>query len=398
LSRPRWEVADVLRLAYPSTKAAIHLPNAVKKALYDLVRCRTEALGGHVLKCQKCSHQQISYNSCRNRHCPKCQFSKREQWILDRESEVLPVRYFHVVFTVPHQLNPIMKQYPKIMYGLLFKTAWKTIRTLAYDPKWLGAQTGMISVLHTWGQNLSFHPHLHCIIPGGGFLSSINRWISLRHRAFLFPVKVMSALFRRFFLEALTSLFHSSQLIWKQEHWLSLLPQLKASSFNVFAKTPFAGPKQVIHYLGRYSHRVAITNARINKVTDKIVTFQYRDYRTQKNGHLSLSLMEFARRFLQHVLPKGFSKIRHFGFLSNRSKKKQLAAILLYLGRKKKPKKVFDAIQYFSMQLNIDLTLCPICKKGKLQNIAVIPACRGQPKAALSSQIFKACRLSKQSF
>ena len=391
-------MADVLRLAYPSGKAALHMPNAVKKALYDITRCRTEALGGHVIKCQKCNHRQISYNSCRNRHCPKCQFSKREQWILNRESEVLPVRYFHIVFTVPHQLNPMMKQYPKIMYGLLFKAAWKTVRTLGRDQKWLGAQMGMIGVLHTWGQNLSFHPHLHCIIPGGGFLSSINRWVSLRHRAFLFPVKVMSALFRRFLLEALTTLLDSGQLTWKRDQWRSLLPQLKASSFNVFAKTPFAGPKQVINYLGRYSHRVAITNTRIKQVTNKIVTFQYRDYRTKKNGHLSLSPQEFARRFLQHVLPKGFSKIRHFGFLSNRSKKKHLAAILLYLGRKQKTKSVFDAVQYFSMHLNIDLTLCPICKKGKLRNIDVIPACRGQPKAILPTQTFQVCTLSKQSF
>ncbi|MCL4166433.1 UNVERIFIED_CONTAM: hypothetical protein GTU68_005160, partial [Idotea baltica] len=175
----------------------------MQKAAQDIMNCRTSVLGGHISTCSACDHREISYNSCRNRHCPKCQYSKREQWILDRASEVLPVRYFHVVFTLPHELNAMMMAYPKIMYGILFKAAWKTIYTLGNDPKWLGAKAGMTALLHTWGQNLSYHPHLHCIIPGGGYIPELKRWKYLNHRKFLFPVRVISALYRRYFIELL---------------------------------------------------------------------------------------------------------------------------------------------------------------------------------------------------
>lgn len=377
--RPKWEVADILKLTYPKMHDTDQMPLVVQKTMHDLINCRTEALGGHLLKCSNCDNVQVSYNSCRNRHCPKCQFSKREQWILDREADVLPVRYFHVVFTIPHQLNALMKKYPKTMYGILFAAAWKTIQTLGADSKWLGAKMGMIAVLHTWGQNLSYHPHLHCIIPGGGYVPAINRWISLRHRSFLFPVKVMSALFRRMLLQSLRSKIDSGQILWDADQLKELFPILKNASFNVFAKTPFAGPRQVIKYLGRYSHRVAITNHRIKNVTSDAVSFDYRDYRTNKNKTLILTPMEFTRRFLQHVLPKGFAKIRHFGFLSNKSKKKDIAAILLYFGRKQKARKIFNPLEYFSAHFDIDLKLCPVCKTGHMQDIDVIPASRGQP-------------------
>ena len=320
MRRPEWEVADVLKLATHKLFASSGLPYVVQKAARDIIQCRTSALGGHKSKCSHCSYTSIAYNSCRNRHCPKCQFSKREQWILDRKSDILPVCYFHVVFTVPHSLNPVTKAYPGVIYKLIFKSAWRTVKTLSEDPKWLGAKSGMIALLHTWGQNLSYHPHLHCIIPGGGLVSELKRWIYTHRRKFLFPVRVMSALYRRYFIEELREAYSSEVLGWDAREWTELISDLRQASFNVFAKRPFAGPQQVIDYLGRYSHRVAITNHRIVHVTPDRVSFAYQDYRDGKKKVLNLSPIEFSRRFLQHVLPKGFAKIRHYGILSNKSK------------------------------------------------------------------------------
>ena len=386
MNRHGWEVADVLKLTANQLFKTHDLPYVVQKTAKDIIQCRTSVLGGHKSKCSHCDHISISYNSCRNRHCPKCQFSKREQWILDRKADILPVKYFHVVFTLPHALNPVAKQYPREVYSILFKAAWRTIKTLGDDPKWLGAKTGMIALLHTWGQNLSFHPHLHCIIPHGGWLPELNKWIYTNHRKFLFPVKVMSTLFRRYLIDLLNKLYTQRLIDWQDKDWGQLISLLQSSSFNVFAQKPFAGPQPVIDYLGRYSHRVAISNHRITMVTKKSVTFQYKDYRDGKDKHLVLTPLEFSRRFLQHVLPKGFAKIRHYGILANKAKNMFIPDILFYFERRCAAKSKFDPVKYFQEKYAVNILLCPYCKTGKLQRTSQIPPARGDPSLYLSSK------------
>ena len=377
--RPKWEVADVLRIAAEQMANFDNLPLIVNKAATDIIQCRTSILGGHKSKCSHCDHFAISYNSCRNRHCPKCQFSKHEQWILDREAEILPVQYFHVVFTLPHQLNPVAKAFPKILYNLIFKAASKTIKTLGDDKKWLGAKTGMIALLHTWGQNLSLHPHLHCIIPQGGWITELNRWIFSYHRKFLFPVRVMSALYRNYFIQGLNQAFLDGHITWQDYEWDNLIHSLRQSSFNVFTKKPFAGPQRVIQYIGRYSHRVAITNHRILHLDKQQVTFSYKDYRDGQTKTMSVTPLEFSRRFLMHVLPKGFAKIRHFGILSNKAKSIYIPDILHFFERRIPVKAMFNPLEFFLKKFNIDLARCPVCKIGTMMRSAIIPQCRGDP-------------------
>jgi hypothetical protein len=280
---------------------------------------------------------------------------------------------------MPHELNAMILAYPKVMYRLLFKAAWKTIQTLGADRKWLGAKMGMIALLHTWGQNLSFHPHLHCIIPGGGFIPELKRWVFFKNRKFLFPVRVISKLFRRYFIELLKREMHAETLTWDQSELNKLFVKLHNSSFNVYAKTPFTGPEKVIQYLGRYSHRVAITNHRITEVTESHVSFRYKDYRDNQKKVMTLSPVEFTRRFLQHVLPSGMAKIRHYGFLSNKVKGKYIAEILHDLERKKRPRKSFDVILHFQKEFGVDLEACPKCKTGKLVRKLELPDTRGDP-------------------
>ena len=379
MKRPKWEVSDVLQLALKELREQKILPFNVLKTAQDIIQCRTPVLGGHKLKCSHCNYSEISYNSCRNRHCPKCQFSKQEQWILDRKAEILPTSYFHVVFTIPHSINPVAKAYPREVYSIMFKAAWKTIKTLSNDPKWLGAKSGMIAVLHTWGQNLSFHPHLHCIIPNGGWLKEMRRWIYSNHRKFLFPVRVMSALYKRCFMDLLDDYYSQGLLEWKIKEWSKLRSSLGSKSFNVFTKKPFSGPQVVIDYLGRYTHRVAISNHRLVHVANDGVAFKYKDYRDEKNKILMLSPLEFSRRFLQHVLPKGFAKIRHYGILSNKAKKIYITNILFFFDRRKASKSKFDPISHIMEKYGVNLLICPQCKSAKLQRKLEIPPNRGDP-------------------
>ena len=265
------------------------------------------------------------------------------------------------------------------MYSLIFRAAWKTIKTLGADRKWLGAKMGMTALLHTWGQNLSFHPHLHCIIPGGGYIREIKRWIFLKRHNFLFPVRVMSSLYRRFFIELLSNEIGAKTINWNQEDWVEISRSIEHATFNVYAKTPFAGPEQVIQYLGRYSHRVAITNHRIREVTAQHVSFDYKDYRDNQKKLMSLSPFEFSRRFLQHVLPSGFAKIRHYGFLANNVKKKNITEILHFFERRRKTKHSFNVLEHFQTHFGVDLEACPKCKKGKLIRMAELPDARGDP-------------------
>jgi len=321
--KPKHEIATLLKEQWQNIEASHRLTSHQKRMLKALAQCRTAALGGHIDKCSApgCGYIRISYNSCRNRHCPKCQGAQREKWIQAREEDLLPVGYFHLVFTLPHALNPLAMSQPKLIYGLLFKVAWQTMKQFATDPKHLGAETGMTAILHTWGQNLSLHPHLHCIVPAGGLTAS-NKWKSAKSKGkFLFPVKAMSKVFRAKFAKALRKEARERQIDLKP----SLFQQLFAKKWVIYAKSPFGGPKQVLEYLGRYTHKVAISNHRIKKIDTQTITFSYKDYKHGgKYKSLSLQKQEFIRRFALHILPKAFVRIRHYGLLASRAKAKKL--------------------------------------------------------------------------
>jgi predicted Zn-ribbon and HTH transcriptional regulator len=335
MTRPTLEVADILRVQgerfldrYRSSFDFQQL-----KALRAIQRCRTAALGGHRDACPSCGYQAISYNSCRNRHCPKCQAQARERWLAARERELLDTGYFHVVFTVPHELNVLALENPRLFYDLLFTTSAQTLLGIASDPKHLGAEIGVIAILHTWGQNLLLHPHIHCAIPAGGLSPDHRRWVRPRYPFFL-PVKVLSRVFRGKFLAGLKRLHRSKKLQYAgpaaaladPRQFTKLLRRLHRHDWVVYAKPAFGGPMQVLRYLGRYTHRVAISNHRLLAFDQQRVTFRWKDYaRDGKQGQMTLTAMEFLRRFFLHVLPKGFVRIRHFGFLANRFRASRLA-------------------------------------------------------------------------
>ena len=301
-----------------------------RRTLSAIRRCRTAALGGHVDACDECGHLRISYNSCRNRHCPKCQGLNKEMWIIQQEDQLLPTTYFHVVFTIPHELNPLCMHQPALMYHLLFKAAWYTLDTFARDPKWLGAKTAATMVLHTWGQNLSLHPHLHCIVPNGG-LTAQGQWQLPRrgNARFLYPVLAMKKVFKAFFLKQLKELIAAGALPLPKEgptqgaalyRWKEHLYQ---KDWVVFTKKPFAGVHNVVKYLARYSHRVAITNGRILHIDRHDVRFSYKDYAdSAKRKEMTLTGVQFLNRFCLHFLPPRFRKIRQFGFLANACKRR----------------------------------------------------------------------------
>jgi hypothetical protein len=296
------------------------------KVLKAIERCRTAALGGHRDQCDRCGHQAISYNSCRNRHCPKCQTNARDKWLAARQQELLPADYYHLVFSVPHALVPLMWQNKKLLFKLLFETSAETLLEVAADPQHLGAQIGFLSVLHTWGQTLQPHPHVHCVATGGGLSPDHLRWIRSPNHFFL-PVKVLSRVFRGKFVAGLRRAFRHNKLVFfgacrslaHEKAFSAFLRTLFRQDWVVYAKRPFGGPEHVLHYLARYTHRVAISNHRLVELTDAHVTFRWKDYaHHSKRRTMTLTLEEFLRRFLQHVLPRGFPRIRYFGFLANR--------------------------------------------------------------------------------
>ena len=328
MKRPPWEVADIIRRSgrrfVDRYRDSLTWPQV--KVLQAIERCRTAALGGHRDQCDRCGHQAISYNSCRNRHCPKCQTNAREKWLSARQRELLPATYYHVVFSVPHKLVPLMWQNKKVLFQLLFEASATTLLEVAADPQHLGAEIGFLSILHTWGQTLQCHPHVHCVVPGGGLSCDQQRWIRSSPKFFL-PVKVLSRVFRGKFLDGLRNAFrskrlafHGSCLGWEnRKAFYAFLDTLKEHDWVVYAKKPFGGPEHVLHYLARYTHRVAISNHRLVEVTDTHVAFRWKDYaHHSKRRTMTLSHEEFLRRFLQHVLPKGFPRIRYFGFLAQR--------------------------------------------------------------------------------
>jgi len=305
--------------------------------------CRTAALGGHVEACSQCDFTRIAYNSCRNRHCPKCQNTERAKWLENRKAELLPVPYFHVVFTIPEQLARIAFYNKEVVYGILFRTVSETLLTLARDPQHLGAEIGFFAVLHTWGQNLLHHPHLHCVVPGGGLAPGYERWVGSKPR-FLIHVHVLSSLFRRLFLEALQEAFNEGKLqllgelepLRDRQAFARYLAPWSKRKWVVYAKKPFGGPQQALAYLGRYTHRVALSNERIQQVHQGRVTFQWKDYRHKHRDNsrsMTLEAGEFIRRFLIHTLPPGFQRIRHFGFLANRHRREKLALCRQLLAR-----------------------------------------------------------------
>jgi len=359
--RPRYEVSDILQRNRSRIKELVGNRWQLR-TLTALRVCRTYALGLHIDRCsnEQCREIRISYNSCRNRHCPKCQGEKREKWIHAREEELLNTSYYHVVFTLPSELNTVCLYAPGDIYGLLFKTAWSVIKDFGRNPKFLGAKTGMISILHTWGQNLSLHPHLHCIVPGGGITPS-GKWKHAKGKdKYLFPVRSMSKVFRARFVEGLRKLLTLEEPLYQE---------LFKRNWVVYAKRPFYGPAQVIEYLGRYSHKIAISNHRIKSIDNDTVTFTAKDYRHGGKKHtVTLTDAEFIRRFSQHILPQRFMRIRHYGIFSSALKNKIIPMLQEALGKPELPQR-----QYKNPRL------CPVCKTGELETLLVNKCGRSPP-------------------
>jgi hypothetical protein len=344
LPRPAVEVADIFRHRGPAWRAshAGHVSLGQLKVMSAIERCRTAALGGHVERCEDCAHLRICYNSCRNRHCPKCQAAAAKEWLAHRQAELLPVPYFHVVFTLPRPIADIAYHNKTVVYDLLLKVAAETLITIAADPKHLGARIGLTAVLHTWGSPLTHHPHAHIIVPGGGLSPDGQHWIACRPRFFL-PVPVLSGLFRRLFLERLSAAYHAGRLEFFADQialaqpaaFKAHLAALRKAKWVVYAKPPFGGPDAVLAYLSRYTHRIAIANSRLVAFDGQCVTFKWKDYRAKSAARyklMTLNADEFIRRFLIHVLPDGFHRIRHYGLFANANRAANIALARQLLG------------------------------------------------------------------
>src|SRR5271170_4058733 len=375
----RLELADVFRAHQHDFLARWNsgLSRQQRKALRDIRDCRTAALGGHLYECDRCGHRVKVFNSCRNRHCPKCQASARAKWLARRQAELLPVPYFHVVFTLPQQIGRLALQNPRQIYTLLFQTASETLLTIAADPKHLGASVGFLAVLHTWGQNLHLHPHLHCVVPGGGFSPDGSRWIACPKDSFFLPYKVLSRQFRKLFLLSLGRAFRKNQLRFSAELrdlakpavFQSMCEAAAKLEWVVHVKPPFGGPRRVLKYLARYTHRVAISNHRLRALEDGHVSFEWKDYAHRARRKLmTLDAVEFLRRFLLHVLPTGLVRIRQFGFLANRVRKCKLELCRTLLAARLPPTHSDGE----SGELTGDPQPCPICKLGRLLVIEFI--------------------------
>jgi len=389
VDRPKLEVADVFRRygeAYRQQHGA-SMSIAQRRVMTAVEVCRTAALGGHLERCDQCGYERNAFNSCRDRHCPKCQCLAKAQWIEDRQSELLECPYFHVVFTVPEEIAAIAYQNKEVIYGILFQATADTLKTIAADPQHLGAEIGFFAVLHSWGQTLQFHPHLHCVVPGGGLSPDGQRWIACRPNFFL-HVRVLSRLFRRLFLEALQTAFDSAKLQFfhaleslRDRHaFVQFLERMKGCEWVVYAKRPFAGPQQVLDYVGRYTHRVAISNHRLLDIEDGHVTFQWKDYRDREQVKtMTLSSDEFIRRFLLHVLPNGFQRIRYYGFLANRYRREKLERCRRLLGMPTPVEPTHasaaekDYRERYEELTGVSLHQCPQCKQGRMLVIEILP-------------------------
>lgn len=371
------EVAHILRLYGESYRETHRLSRSQLRAMRAIEICRTAALGGHIDECDQCGKRTISYHSCRNRHCPKCQGLETRRWLEQRCGELLPVPYFHIVFTIPEELNPLALANPEWFYDLLFKSAAKTLLEIAADAKHLGAKIGVLSVLHTWSQTLLLHPHLHCIVPGGGLSPDGQRWLASREDFFL-PIQVLARLFRGKFLAAVKEAWKAGRLFLPEAlrdpfAFLNLLDRLYGKSWVVYSKPPFGSPEQVLAYLARYTHRIAISNSRLVRLEDGQVTFTYKDY-TQggRRREMTLSAEEFIRRFLLHVLPERFVRIRYYGLLANRQRAGNLARChgLLASEAAAPTSAQSEAWQARLARLTgKDPTLCPHCGRGHLRRV-----------------------------
>ncbi len=385
---PAVEVADIFRHhgeAFRQAHAG-HLGRVERRVMGAITACRTAALGGHVEQCDDCGTIRIAHNSCRNRHCPKCQGLTRAQWLANRQAELLPVPYFHVVFTLPAPAGEIAFQNKAVVYAILFRTAAETLATIAADPRHLGAQLGVIAVLHTWGQTLQHHPHVHCVVPGGGPSLDGTHWVACRPGFFL-PVRVLSRLFRRLFLQALQNAFNAGKLrffgnlsvLAKPEAFTQRLGQLRRIDWVVFAKPPFGGPEQVLAYLARYTHRVAIANSRLISLSNGKVRFTWKDYRqSSKSKLMTLDADEFIRRFLLHALPNGFRRIRHYGFLANGGRSDSLALCRQLLDARNasaNSKSAPDHSKAESLLSECTAAVCPECGGTMRRTATVPPAC-----------------------
>jgi hypothetical protein len=377
------EVAEIFRQHGPAYRESHRLSRNHLRVMRAIEVCRTAALGGHRDQCDHCGHVEISYNSCRNRHCPKCQTLRKEKWIEARREDLLPIEYFHVVFTIPSELNHLALLNQRVLYDLLFRSASETLTELTQDPKHLGATVGVIGILHTWGQNLMDHPHLHCIVTGGG-LSSDGTWIPCR-RGFFLPIRVMSTLFRGKFLDLLKDTFKKDDLVFPDSlshlknpgDFETFRKNLYHKKWVVYCKPPFDGPKGVLQYLGRYTHRIAISNNRILSNRGGNVCFLWRDYADHNRPKtMTLKAGEFIRRFLLHVLPARYVRIRHFGLLANRKRKDNIAACRKMIDSGNPVTKENARIETWQEQLlricGIDVTTCPACQKGRMCRVELL--------------------------
>jgi Putative transposase/Transposase zinc-binding domain len=377
-------VADIFRQHGPAYRESHRLSRNDLRVMCAIEVCRTALLGGHKDQCDHCGHVEISYNSCRNRHCPKCQTLQKEKWIEARSEDLLPIEYFHVVFTLPSELNHLALLNQRVLYDLLFRSASETLTELAQDPKHLGATVGLIGILHTWGQNLMDHPHIHCIVTGGGLSSDRGRWVSCR-KGFFISVRVISALFRGKFLDLFKRCFQSDDLVFPDSlrhlkdpgDFETFRKNLYHKKWIVYCKPPFDGPKGVLQYLGRYTHRIAISNHRILHLCNGEVSFLWRDYADHnRQKTMTLKAGEFIRRFLLHVLPPRYVRIRHFGLLANRKRKANLAACRKRIDRGNPVTKENVRIETWQEQLlricGIDVTTCPVCQKGRMRRVELL--------------------------
>lgn len=384
--KPEFEVADIFGRFTHQLGA---LPYHHRKVIQDILNCRTSMLGGHRLRCDDCDYEKQSYNSCRNRHCPKCQFTAKERWIGKRKDDLLDCPYFHVVFTIPHELNPLILRNKKSSYDILFRAASETLKEVAKNPKYLGAEIGCIGVLHTWGQNLLDHPHIHFIVPGGGLNREKTKWMQCE-RDFFLPVKVLSNVFRGKLLDYFENAFYRSELQFMGDiehlklpaNFRELIMSCAQKEWCVYAKEPFAGPKQVIEYLGQYTHKIAITNYRLVKIDGDKVHFKVRDNENiGKSKIMVLHAKEFMRRFLLHVLPKRYVRIRHFGLLGSRLKNLKIAIVRQLQGMVAQTKKVVqETWQEILIRVKgFDPEKCPSCKTGALRKRFILASAIGPP-------------------
>jgi len=381
--RPALELADIFRRHGSAYRQAHDLPVHHLKLMQAIETCRTAALGGHVDQCDHCQFTRISYNSCRNRHCPKCQAVARARWLEQRKAELLPVEYFHVVFTVPEPIASIAFQNKAVVYDILFRATAQTLLTIARNPKHLEAEIGFFGILHTWGQNLHHHPHIHCVIPGGGLSSSRDRWIACRPGFFL-PVRVLSRLFRRLFLEMLDQAYRAGKLqffsslepLREPAAFARYLAPVRETEWVVYAKPPFGGPERVLEYLARYTHRVAISNHRLVSMQEDQVSFRWKDYRREHQLKiLTITAHEFIRRFLIHAIPPGLQRIRHYGFLANATRKKALALcrkLLVAPVSDLLPRPALDYKDWYEAVTGESLRVCPKCATGTMWRTEIL--------------------------